>query len=168
MTSEKGIYWIAVGVLALIVTSNFGAKREFASRIVDRSLAVAQRVACRSTQYLAALETFVGMERSESPHVQMAMMQAQTKLASLQTMVANRQIGLAQLQCTKARLITRQNFVVQNTIRKEMVRQEMVRQEMAHKALVLQNLKYTKMLLPQQNIKIEVSDDSDTAEDGSL
>jgi hypothetical protein len=169
MTSEKGIYWIAVGVLALFVTSYFGAKHEFASRIVDRSVAVAQRVACRSTQYLAALETFVGVERSESPRVQMAMMQAQTKLASLQTMVANEQSGVAQLQCARAaRLINRQNFDVQNTIRKEMVRQEMVGQEMARKALVLQNLKYTKMLLPQQNIKIEVSDDSDTAEDGSL
>jgi hypothetical protein len=173
MTSEKGIYWIAVGVLALIVsnsaTSNFGAKHEFASQLADRSMAAAQRLACRGSQYLATLETFVGAQQhSESPRVEMAMMRAQTKLASLQTMVASEQNGLAQLQCTKARLINRQNFVVQKTIRKEMVRQEIAGQEMARKALLLQNLKHATMLLPQQNIKIEVSDDSDTAEDGSL
>lgn len=173
MTSEKGIYWIAVGVLALIVcnsaTSNVGAKHEFASRMADRSVAAAQRVACRGSQYLATLETFVGMQHSDSPRVEMAMMRAQTKLASLQTMVASEQSGIAQLQCARAAcLINRQNFVVQNTIRKEMVRQEMAGQEMARKALLLQNLKHTKMLLPPQNFKIEVSDDSDTADDGSL
>jgi hypothetical protein len=173
MTSEKGIYWIAVGVLALIVsnsaTNNIGARHEFASRVADRSMAAAQRLACRGSQYLATLETFVGMQHSDSPRVEMAMMRAQTKLASLQTMIASEQSGIAQLQCAKAdRLLNQQNFVVQNTIRKEMVRQEMAGQEMARKTLLLQNLKNTKMLIPQQNFKIEVSDDSDAAEDGSL
>ncbi len=174
MTSEKGIYWIAVGVLALIVsnsaTGNFGAKHEFASRLVDRSMAATQRLACRGSQYLATLETFVGAQQHpDSPRVEMAMMRAQTKLASLQTMVASEQNGLAQLQCARAaRLVNRQNFVVQNTVRKEIVLQEIAGQEMARKALLLQNLKHATMLLPQQNIKIEISDDSDTAEDGSL
>jgi hypothetical protein len=91
------------------------------------------------------------------------MMQAQAKLASLQTMVAREQTGMAQLQCAKARLISRQDFVLRNTLRQDPVRHEMVR-----RTVLLQNLKSTRMLLPQQNFKVELSDGSGIAENGSL
>lgn len=141
MTSEKGLYWIAVGFLALIVTNNLVVKRESTGHIADRSLNAAQQLAGRGTRYLSSLETVVGIKQSECPRTQVAMARAQTRLATLQTVIAREQTGMARLETQKARVMT------------------------------LRNMKHAELFLPRNmktDMKIEAPEAPDPQDDGSL
>jgi hypothetical protein len=104
MVSEKSLYWISVGLLALVVTNNFATRQEVVSRVSDTATAFAQRAVERAMRYAAAVEVAFS-PKPECPRAELAMARAQAKLVRVQTAVICDRAALMRLQSDKAQLM---------------------------------------------------------------
>jgi hypothetical protein len=104
MVSEKSLYWISVGLLALVVTNNFTAKHEVASRVTDTATVFVQRAVERGMRYAAVVEVAFS-PKPECPRTELAMAKAQAQLARVQMAVVCDRAALARLQRDKAELM---------------------------------------------------------------
>jgi hypothetical protein len=109
MGSEKTTYWIAVGVLAVVIGTNFGSN--FAARhadgvrcLADRSLAAVERISGQGTRLMATAEMMLGRGEIRFARTQTTLARAQTRLASVQTAVACREAAFARIQAEQARV----------------------------------------------------------------
>jgi len=104
MVSEKSLYWISVGLLALVVTNNFTAKHEVASRVSETATTLTQRILDRGMRYAAAVEVAFS-PKPECPRAELAMAKAQAQLARVQMAVVCDRAALMRLQSDKAQLM---------------------------------------------------------------
>jgi hypothetical protein len=105
MVSEKTTYWMAVGVLAVVVGSNFAARHVDGVRcLADRSLAAVDRVSGQGNRLMAMAEMMLGRGETRFARTQTTLAHAQTRLASVQTAVACREAGVARIQAEHARI----------------------------------------------------------------
>ncbi len=105
MGSEKATYWIAVGVLAVVVGSNFAARHADGVRcLADRSLAAVERVSGQGDRLVAMAEMMLGRGETRFARTQTTLAHAQTRLVSVQTAVACREAAFARIEAEHARI----------------------------------------------------------------
>jgi hypothetical protein len=119
MASEKAMYWMALGVLALAVTNGFVSEyRGRAGRLAEKSIAMAAQVSEIAADY--ANMTAPGGENDDWKRV----VRAQVRMARVQSTLARHRAEMArvQVQGIRARVLEheihaaidcpRQNFVI--------------------------------------------------------
>jgi len=111
MGSEKALYWIAVGVLAIFVTNNFAARHEDGVRcLARRSLAAVEQVSAHATNFMAHSELVLGRGEFRCVRTQTALAGAQARLASLQGVLASHEAILARVEAEHAEIVTMQRL----------------------------------------------------------
>jgi hypothetical protein len=108
MTSEKAMYWMAVGVLAA------GALNGFVSRLggavpalADRSLALVSQASQTAADYVETARMTLGDRDLEFAPPRMAVVRPQTGLACIQATLARNQAALARVQAERLRVRVR-------------------------------------------------------------
>jgi hypothetical protein len=98
MTSEKTIYWMAVGILALSVTNGLMSQyRERAGRTVSKSIAIA-----RQASKVAAGYANLGEPQADSADLK-ELVQARVRLARVRSDFGRHQAEMARLQAEAIR-----------------------------------------------------------------
>jgi len=111
MGSEKALYWMAVGVLALFVSNNFGARHQGDIRcLASRSLAAVEQLSGHTTHFIAMAEMMLGRSESRFARTQTALARAQDRLASVQATFICREAAFAQLQAQHDRMAAMQEW----------------------------------------------------------
>jgi hypothetical protein len=104
MAFEKVGYWMAVGVLALIVSNTFVIRHGNDVRdLASRSLVAVEQVPAHVTRFMAVAEMMIGGGGARFAQTQTKRACAQSRLASLQSILASREAGFARLQAEHAR-----------------------------------------------------------------
>lgn len=111
MGSEKAWYWIAVGVLALLVSNNFAARHEGEIRcLARRSLSIIEQVSGPATHLMARAEMVLGRSDARFAQAQATVARAQARMASVQATIACREAAFARLQAERDRMEAMQEF----------------------------------------------------------
>ena len=111
MAFEKVGYWMAVGVLTLIVSNNFVVRHENDVRaLANRSLAVVEQVSGHATRVMAVAEVMLDKGGARFAQTQTTLACAQTRLASVQSRLASREAGLARVEAEHARMAAMQQL----------------------------------------------------------
>lgn len=106
MVIEKAGYWMAVGVLALLVSNHFAARAGDGVRcLASRSLATVERVAGDATRFMATAETMLGRGGIGFAQTQTTLACAQTRLASVQSVMAQHEAAFARAEAERARMV---------------------------------------------------------------
>jgi uncharacterized protein HemX len=106
MGSEKAWYWIAVGVLALLVTNGFAARhKDDLLRLAEQSQAAIEQASIPATRLMATAEAMLGRGESRFVRAQSGLAQAETRLASAQTEIECHQAAFARMQAEWARAV---------------------------------------------------------------
>jgi hypothetical protein len=106
MVFEKTAYWMAVGVLALIVSNSLASRHGLnLGSLPNRSFAAVEQVAGDATRLLGSAEVMLaqGGTRFAQSHATLACLQ--TRLASVQSRIAQREAVLARVQAQRARMV---------------------------------------------------------------
>jgi len=112
MVFERTAYWMAVGVLALVVTNNLASRHglNLGSLDVDslpnRSFATVEQIGGDATGLLGTAEQIVSRAGSHFARSQRTLACLQTRVASVQSRIAQRQAVLARVQAQRARMVT--------------------------------------------------------------
>jgi hypothetical protein len=105
MASEKAIYWMAVGLVALVGGNHFAQKLD-SGALAQRAMAAVERISGESGHYFAvATGASSRCARSEA-----VIARVQTRLASVQTMMARRQAACTRIEAAQARLTAMQQM----------------------------------------------------------
>jgi hypothetical protein len=111
MGSEKAGYWIAVTVLALLVSNHFVARHQDEVRcLASRSLAAVEQVSGHASRVMAMAETMRGRSGTRFDLTQTALAGAQTRLALAQSVLARHQAAFARVQAEHARMVAMQQL----------------------------------------------------------
>ena len=111
MGSEKAWYWIALGVLALLVSNHFAARYEGEIRcLASRSLAAAEQVSGHATHFTAMAEAMLGRGDARFARAQATLARAETRVASVQAAIACREAAFARLQAERDRMTAMQEL----------------------------------------------------------
>jgi hypothetical protein len=111
MVFEKAAYWMAVGVLALVVSNNLASRHQLnlgllnVGSLPNRSFAAIEQVAGDATGLLGSAEGILGRAGSRFAHSQTTLACFQTRLASVQNRIAQREAVLARVQVQRARMV---------------------------------------------------------------
>jgi hypothetical protein len=107
MFFEKAAYWMAVGVLALVISNNLAARHQGDIRcLASRSLAAVEQFSGHATRVLATAEMMLGRGEPRYVRAQTMVACAQSRLASVQSILAERESALARVQTEHARMVT--------------------------------------------------------------
>jgi hypothetical protein len=99
MASEKAIYWMTVGVLALAVTKGFVTEyRGWAGRVADRSVAMAEQASAMVAGYV---ESAMPVQQT---HDLQQLACANVRLARAQSALARRRAEIARVQADGIRV----------------------------------------------------------------
>jgi len=125
MATEKGLYWLALGLVAITLVNGTQFCRQcWLGRLEDRSIALAQRLSGRTMFGLSLTEMRLGSQSYRCPRTQAAAARVQAKLACMEGAMARQQAEFARIQAERARLETlrqmrsdvlqpRRDFVIQ-------------------------------------------------------
>lgn len=114
MASEKACYWLALGVLALLVSNNFITRHEgVIGSLSRRSLAVAERVSDHATGFAATAGLMLDRDSTGFARTQATAARSQARLASMQTVLARQEAVFARLEAKRARVIALEPRVTQ-------------------------------------------------------
>jgi hypothetical protein len=108
MDSEKALYWTAVSVLALFAGHHFTTRPEGGiGGFANRSVAVIEQVSGNANRFMATAESMLG---NGTPFAQtpMKLACAQTRLASVQRVIAQHEVAFAQVQGERSRIAAMQ------------------------------------------------------------
>ena len=111
MTSEKALYWMAVGVAALFLSNSFVGGRSLTPSVADRSMATAQRISGQAMRYATLAQVIFGRGEADVVHAQTATARAQARLAVVQAAVAHREAAM-RIQAEKIRVLASREVVV--------------------------------------------------------
>jgi hypothetical protein len=107
MVSDKVVYWMAVGVLAIVVGNSLATRRgEWITCLGEQSLQVAQQVTDRAMAVLDRGGVLFDRTNDRLSDGQLVAVRVKTRLASMQTRLAIRQAALARLQADRVRMVT--------------------------------------------------------------
>jgi hypothetical protein len=92
MVSEKGIYWLAVGVLAIGLNLTLQKQEaRWAQGFASHASALATGVMQRGLDYAIMVEAMLGRDPADSPRLQAALGRLQAKTARVQAELARQQ-----------------------------------------------------------------------------
>jgi len=113
MASAKAWYWVAAGVLALGLNSEYQRGRlEWAHRAVDRSLALTESASDQGARYVALAEIMLGHRQAEFGPARTALAGVQTKVACARMALAQRELERARPQLVKARFEMEKAYLI--------------------------------------------------------
>lgn len=105
MTSEKAMYWMAVGVLAVGALNGLVNRvGELVPWLADRSLALVSQASQTAADYVETARMTLGGDHLELAPAPMAVVRAQTGLACIQATLARNQATLARNQAALDRV----------------------------------------------------------------
>jgi hypothetical protein len=109
MASDKGLYWIALGVLALglsnsLVNQHTGCFRSLAAR----AAATAQSLSAKAMDCMAMADALLGRSQATVARTQAAVDRAQVRMAFVQTAVARRQADVVRAANESVEAIARE------------------------------------------------------------
>jgi hypothetical protein len=104
MASEKAMYWMAVGILALFMGNHLVSKYE-GNCLANKARAAVERISGQATHLMAMAEVAMGRPSTHFDRAQAAMAMAQVRMASVQTQFARQQAACARLEAGRARMI---------------------------------------------------------------
>jgi hypothetical protein len=104
MASEKATYWMAVGLMALVMGNHFVNKFD-GNCLANKAQAAVERVSGQATHLMAMAEVAMGRTSTRFDRAQAAMAMAQVRMASVQTQFARQQAACARLEAGRARMI---------------------------------------------------------------
>ena len=105
MTSDKEMYWIAVGVLAVAALNGFVSRLgESIPALADRSLALVSQASQSAADYLETARMTLGDRDLDFAPPSMAVVRAQTRLACIQARLARNQSAQARVQAQRFRV----------------------------------------------------------------
>jgi hypothetical protein len=103
MASEKALYWMAVGLVALMAGDHFVSRFD-GRAIAGRYAAVMQAVSGESTHMLAMATSWAGRGSCRFSRGQAAMARAQARMASMETTFARHDAACARVAAQRARI----------------------------------------------------------------
>jgi hypothetical protein len=109
MASEKALYWMAVGLLALFMGNHFVGKYD-GKCLASKAQAAAERMSGQATHLMAMAEVAMGRTSTRFDRAQAAMAMAQVRMASVQTQFARQQAACARLEGGRARMMVLQQL----------------------------------------------------------
>jgi len=102
MVSEKNLYWLAVGVMAIVFTNSAATRQGWLGNLESRSIHYANQISART---LATLNlTQLRVLPQESPRTQTAALRAQAKLGCMQAAFARQEAAFARVEGQRARM----------------------------------------------------------------
>jgi hypothetical protein len=105
MASEKALYWIGVGLLALFVSNHVALRhRDQVRCVLHASLSGNERLSGHASRMMAAAEMLLGQRESRFDHAQLAVDSLQTRLASAQCALTRREAAFARVRAEHARI----------------------------------------------------------------
>ncbi len=105
MESEKLMYWMTLGVLALATTTGFVSEhRTWGEGLVDRSIALVSQASeiAANAAGIAGLE--LGRGENDWASSPRAVVEARARLACVQSTMVRRQVEMSRLQAMKVRV----------------------------------------------------------------
>ena len=111
MVFEKTAYWMAVGLLAFVVTNNLASRHGLnlgsldVGSLPNRSFAAVEQVAGDAARLLGSAEAMLSQGGTRFAHSQTTLACFQTRLASVQRRIAQREAVLARVQAQRARMV---------------------------------------------------------------
>src|SRR6476659_7147217 len=105
MTSQKTLYWIAVGVAAIFLGNTFVGGRSLTPFVRDRAIARAQQISSQAMRYAMLAQVIFGRGDAGFVQAQTATAATQARLAIVQTAMAHREAALARVQAERIRLL---------------------------------------------------------------
>jgi hypothetical protein len=109
MASEKALYWMAVGLLALFVGDHLVQKFD-GGCLAHKAGATVERISGEATHLMAMAEVAMGRASGRFDRAQAAMAMTQARMASVQTQFARQQAICARLEAGRARMMVRQQL----------------------------------------------------------
>ncbi|MGA8150637.1 MAG: hypothetical protein WB952_06785 [Terriglobales bacterium] len=109
MASEKAIYWIAVGLMAVSLENHFAGRHD-GQCLADRSLAAVQRLSGETSHFMAMAGVMLSRTSLPLVRTQTEVARIQNRLVTVDTVVAREQAACARLQVKRARLIELQQL----------------------------------------------------------
>jgi hypothetical protein len=107
MASAKGWYWIAVGVLALVVSNSFVNQHGDCLRsFAGRAAGMAQLLSAQALDRVAMAEMMLGKSQTSFARTQTAVARVQVRIASVNTTLARHQVEMVRLQSEAVQRIT--------------------------------------------------------------
>lgn len=115
MESEKTIYWMTLGVLALATINGFATGHKgWGDRLADRSIAMVAQASGVAKTYAEVAGVVLGTDQTDAAFAPQALHDvqsdvqndAQPRLACAERILVKRQAQLARLQALKVRLRT--------------------------------------------------------------
>jgi hypothetical protein len=104
MASEKGIYWLAVGMIALLFGNSLAVRQhDLYPRLARRTLAAAEQVFDEATSYIDTAIMASSQPGNRSTYPAFVAARAQVRLASVQAKLACGEARLARLEAHQER-----------------------------------------------------------------
>ena len=105
MASEKGLYWVAVGVLALGVTNSFVNRHgDWIHCLANHSMEIGDRFSSHADRLAAFANRAFDRSSANVERTQEAVVRAQNRVASVETLIARHQAELARFQTEQVRV----------------------------------------------------------------
>ena len=106
MTSEKGWYWVAAGVLAIGLSNGFSSRpADWVQRAKDHALLAAQQVSIQLVSHVEQATGLVCRRQSvEAPSPDVLTAQIDAQLARAQAQMARERAAMARVQAEQVRI----------------------------------------------------------------
>jgi hypothetical protein len=111
MASEKAIYWLALGVLALGLNGTYQqGEARWVNRLAERSVQIAEHTAQRGLNLVSMLDVMLGRDPSDVARLQAALAQLEARQAESSAMAqaeiagAQRQLGRMNFEMRRMRM----------------------------------------------------------------
>jgi hypothetical protein len=106
MASEKGIYWLAVGMMAVLFGNSLAVhQHDLYPRLARRTLAAAEQVFDEATSHIDTAIMASSQPGNRSTYPAFVAARGQTRLASVQAKLACGEARLARLQAHQERMM---------------------------------------------------------------
>ncbi len=105
MESEKVMYWVTLGVLALAaITGAVTGRAGWGEQFADRSIAMMSRASAQAMNYAEIAGIVLGSGEEDSARPVRTVVEAQNRLACVQRVMVQRQAELVRVQAMRVRV----------------------------------------------------------------
>ncbi len=109
MASQKALYWMSVGLLALVVGNHFVSKFNGAC-VSEKAQAAADRIAAKADRLIAMADVMLGRTSTRFDNAEAVLAMSQARLASVQTRFARQETVCARVQAVRTRMMVREQL----------------------------------------------------------
>jgi len=107
MESEKMMYWVTLGVLAMAaITGAVTGRAGWGEQLADRSIAMMSRASAQAMNYAKIAGIVLGSGEEDSLPPVRTVLEAQNRLACVQRVLVRRQAELVRVQTMRVRVRT--------------------------------------------------------------